>query len=228
MGEEGGPATYTSGVFGLYPSSPCDDDLALCCRDDCLELLSACLDWTNMMPGMSANALCSRLSPESGPCVPLKAFAGHGAAAGAAGASSLAQQQQLQQAALVPQVTTPCKRNPCPAGTVCLVNRGCRVGRHACKPYRCVAGCKAGEVSHYLVPEDTYARVPTFSGQKGCVKICLCTRKGIERCQQVPCAHMQSCWLAGKTVGKTRVAASAVAAGGVFFFFDLRIKSFRE
>ncbi|XP_025408983.1 reversion-inducing cysteine-rich protein with Kazal motifs isoform X2 [Sipha flava] len=156
------------------------------CRDDCLELLSTCMDWTNVGPGLSANALCARLSADSGPCVPLKAFAEH--------ATPPPQQQTA-----VAQVTTPCKRNPCAPGEVCLVNRGCRIG-HACKPYRCVAGCKVGEVSHYLVPENTYASIPTFNGQKGCVKICQCTKKGIDKCQQVPCSQLQSCWLIGKTI----------------------------
>ncbi|VVC41393.1 Thyroglobulin type-1,Kazal domain [Cinara cedri] len=154
------------------------------CRDDCLELLSTCLDWTNMVPGLSANALCARLSPDSGPCVSLDAFTEH-----------VAPQQQTA----VAQVTTPCKRNTCGPGTICLVNRGCRIG-NACKPYRCVPGCKVGEVSHYLVPEDSYARIPTFNGQKGCVKICLCTKKGIEKCQQTMCSQIQSCWLAGKQI----------------------------
>lgn len=168
--------------------------MCVCYRDDCLELLSACLDWTSMAPGLSANALCARLSPASGPCVSLRTFAEH---------TSQSAHQQHQQQTAVAQVTTPCKRNPCAPGSVCLVNRGCRIG-HACKPYRCVPGCKVGEVSHFLLPEDSYARIPTFNGQKGCVKICQCTKKGIEKCQQVPCSQIQSCWLAGKAIGKFR------------------------
>lgn len=148
-----------------------------------------------MAPGTSANALCARLSadPATGPCVPLRAFAGHAA-----------QPQPAITTTAVAQVTSPCKRNPCGTGAVCLVNRGCRVGggRGACSPYRCVVGCKAGEVSHYLVPEHSYARVPTFNGQKGCAKVCLCTARGIDRCQQLPCAHAQACWLAGRQVGE--------------------------
>jgi reversion-inducing-cysteine-rich protein with kazal motifs len=171
--------------------------------DDCLELLSTCLDWTNSAPGMSANALCARLSPDSGPCVPLGAFAELGAPRPQSPRLQHDRQTDVIQNTAVdlPEVTTPCKRNPCAPGSVCLVNRGCRIGR-GCKPYRCVAGCKAGEVSHFLVPEDSYARIPTFNGQKGCVKICLCTKKGIEKCQQVPCSQMQSCWLVGKPIGK--------------------------
>lgn len=164
-------------------------------RDDCLKLLSTCLDWTNMAPGLSANALCARLSPDSGPCVSLDAFTEH-----------VAPQQQTG----IAQVTTPCKWNTCASGTVCLVNRGCQIG-HACKLYRCVPGCKVGEVSHYLVPEDSYARIPTFNGQKGCVKICQCTKKGIEKCQQVPCPQIQSCWLAGKQIGKIGHLLAAAA-----------------
>lgn len=171
-------------------------------RDDCLELLSTCLDWTNSAPGLSANALCARLSPDSGPCVPLGAFAELGASRLPPPRLQHDRQTELQHTAIdLPEVTTPCKRNPCAPGSVCLVNRGCRIGR-GCKPYRCVAGCKAGEVSHFLVPEDSYARIPTFNGQKGCVKICLCTKKGIEKCQQVPCSQMQSCWLVGKPIGE--------------------------
>ncbi|XP_025206396.1 reversion-inducing cysteine-rich protein with Kazal motifs [Melanaphis sacchari] len=171
------------------------------CRDDCLELLSTCLDWTNSAPGMSANSLCARLSPESGPCVPLGAFAELGAPRLLSPRLQNDRQTDLIQHTAIdlPEVTTPCKRNPCAPGSVCLVNRGCKIGG-GCKPYRCVAGCKAGEVSHFLVPEDSYARIPTFNGQKGCVKICLCTKKGIEKCQQVPCSQIQSCWLVGKPI----------------------------
>lgn len=155
--------------------------------------MSTCLDWTAVTPGVSANSLCARLSPVSGPCVPLGSFTEH---------AGLSMAADLPQTA-VAEVTTPCKRNPCAAGTVCLVNRGCRIGQ-ACKPYRCVPGCKVGEVSHYLVTEDSYARIPAFNGQKGCVKICLCTKKGIEKCQQVPCTQTASCWLAGKSIGKQK------------------------
>ncbi|XP_015375740.1 PREDICTED: reversion-inducing cysteine-rich protein with Kazal motifs-like [Diuraphis noxia] len=165
------------------------------CRDDCLELLSTCLDWTNLVPGLSADVLCARLSPNSGPCVPLGAFAELGAPRLPPPRLQHDHQTELD----LPEVTTPCKRNPCAPGSVCLINRGCRIGG-GCRPYRCVAGCKAGEVSHYLVTEDSYARIPTFNGQKGCAKICLCTKKGIEKCQQVPCSQMQSCWLVGKPI----------------------------
>ncbi|XP_050420992.1 reversion-inducing cysteine-rich protein with Kazal motifs [Adelges cooleyi] len=158
------------------------------CRDDCLELLSTCLDWTRMMPGMSANSLCARLSPESGPCVSLKTYAEH-----------VPEPAPPYRQTALAQVTAPCKRNPCSPGMVCLVNRGCRIG-HSCKPYRCVPGCKVGEVSHFLIPEDSYARIPTFNGQRGCVKVCQCTRRGFDKCQQVPCSQMQSCWLAGKQI----------------------------
>lgn len=169
-----------------------------------MDLLSSCLDWTNMgTAGLSANGLCARLSSGTGPCVSLKAFTEHEHAAPPA-----------PQQTAVAQVTAPCKRNPCGPGSVCLVNRGCRIG-HACKPYRCVAGCKVGELSHYLVPEDSYARVPTFNGQKGCVKVCLCTKKGIEKCLQVPCSPVQPCWLAGKQVGKSlRARAQLVSQTG--------------
>lgn len=156
------------------------------------------MDWKSMgTQGMSANALCARLSADSGPCVSLKTF-------GEQYATPPPQQQTA-----VAQVTTPCKRNPCGLGSVCLVNRGCRIG-HACRPYRCVPGCKVGEVSHYLVPEDSYARIPTFNGQKGCVKICFCTKKGIEKCQQVPCSQIQACWLAGKQIGKFNCAPARI------------------
>lgn len=173
-------------------------------RDDCLELLSTCLDWTNMAPGQSANALCARLSadPATGPCVSLRAFTDRKTAATTAVA--VAQPRRQTAAAAVPQVTAPCKRNQCGSAAVCLVNRGCRMGggRGACSPYRCAAGCKAGEVSHYLVTEHSYVRVPTFNGQKGCAKACQCTARGFERCQQLPCAQAQACWLAGRQIGK--------------------------
>ncbi|XP_050545812.1 reversion-inducing cysteine-rich protein with Kazal motifs [Daktulosphaira vitifoliae] len=159
------------------------------CRDDCLELLSNCLDWTRMSPGLTANSLCAKLSPESGPCVSLKTYSEYVPDPPA---------PPYHQTA-VAQVTAPCKRNPCSTGMVCLVNRGCRIG-HSCKPYRCIPGCKVGEVSHFLIPEDSYARIPIYNGQRGCVKVCQCTKKGIDKCQLMPCSQMLPCWLAGKQI----------------------------
>ncbi|KAK6628054.1 hypothetical protein RUM44_010536 [Polyplax serrata] len=73
------------------------------------------------------------------------------------------------------EVTAPCKGNPC---------------------------CKMGEVSQYIVPYGSYVRIPIPTENKGCQKICRCSRDGtIEHCQPMPCVPADNCWLGNKRIG---------------------------
>ncbi|GFG31799.1 hypothetical protein Cfor_04236 [Coptotermes formosanus] len=171
------------------------------CREDCYELLSQCMDWSRMPTGHNAASLCSRLSPDNPdtPCISLKAFL-----------------EPSDNPYMQPQdeVSSPCKGDPCNNSEVCSVNRNCAPGR-PCAPYRCSPGCKLGEVSHYVVPQGSYVRIPTATRQKDCLKICQCSSQGIvERCQLMRCYTLDSCWLANRKIEH-----------GMWFYIDCNICS---
>nr|CAD7455214.1 unnamed protein product [Timema tahoe] len=158
------------------------------CREDCLDLLSECLDWTRMSGGHTAVSLCLRLSPDhpDTPCISLKQFL-----------------QPSDSPYFPPHkgVTSPCKGAPCNSSEVCLINRRCSPGS-SCLPYTCVPGCKLGEVSQYIVPEGSYVRIPAMtSGMKSCLKICQCSANGvIEHCQPMPCYPLNSCLIGSRKI----------------------------
>nr|CAD7595599.1 unnamed protein product [Timema genevievae] len=163
------------------------------CREDCLDLLSECLDWTRMSGGHTAVSLCLRLSPDhpDTPCISLKQFL-----------------QPSDSPYFPPHkgVTSPCKGAPCNSSEVCLINRRCSPGS-SCLPYTCVpdtvlTGCKLGEVSQYIVPEGSYVRIPAMtSGMKSCLKICQCSANGvIEHCQPMPCYPLNSCLIGSRKI----------------------------
>ncbi|XP_055691671.1 reversion-inducing cysteine-rich protein with Kazal motifs [Lutzomyia longipalpis] len=152
------------------------------CKEDCYELLTQCMDWTKLQSSShSAGSLCSKLSPNdiTTPCISLKPF--------------------LEPSDFpyrdAHQVSTPCRGNPCNSSQVCLVDKTVNKG------FSCVTGCALGEASNYLVPSNTYVRIPVSSTQKGCLKICYCGTQGrIENCQPLPCVTYDSCNLAGRQI----------------------------
>nr|CAD7570965.1 unnamed protein product [Timema californicum] len=173
------------------------------CREDCLDLLSECLDWTRMSGGHTAVSLCLRLSPDhpDTPCISLKQFL-----------------QPSDSPYFPPHkgVTSPCKGAPCNSSEVCLINRRCSPGS-SCLPYTCVPdtvliGCKLGEVSQYIVPEGSYVRIPAMtSGMKSCLKICQCSANGaIEHCQPMPCYPLNSCLIGNRKIGIGKVELEEV------------------
>ncbi|KAF4519249.1 hypothetical protein B566_EDAN002137 [Ephemera danica] len=140
------------------------------CREDCFELLSECIDRDRLPPGITAASLCARLAPEAppdAPCISLKPFLEPS-------------KWRVDRESLRPgeQVTAPCRGDPCNTSEVCAVNRNCAPGR-PCSPYTCSTGCKLGEVSHYVVPQGSYVRIPLSSGGKSCLKVCRCSGQGI-------------------------------------------------
>ena len=67
-----------------------------------------------------------------------------------------------------------------------------------------ISGCKLGEVSHYLVSQETFVLIPMIpGGQRNCFKICKCTDSNIiEQCQALPCVSMDTCWIGNRKIGK--------------------------
>uniref|UniRef100_A0A1B0D106 Reversion-inducing cysteine-rich protein with Kazal motifs n=1 Tax=Phlebotomus papatasi TaxID=29031 RepID=A0A1B0D106_PHLPP len=151
------------------------------CREDCYDLLTQCMDWTKLQSSShSAGSLCSKLSPNdiTTPCISLKPFL---------------------EPSDIPydgyKITHPCKGNPCNSSQVCLLDKTQN------NMFYCVTGCPLGETSSYMVPVDTYVRIPVSLTQKGCLKICYCGASGrIENCQPLPCVTYDSCNLAGRQI----------------------------
>lgn len=153
------------------------------CRDVCLDILSKCVDWSKVSTDHSAESVCAGLSPEDPnvSCVRLQEFL-H---------PSEHSYQRINE-----QVFSPCKGNPCESHEICILNKNCIHGGN-CLPYKCVPGCKLGEVSEYLVPDGTYVRIPIHNNNKpkGCLKICKCNKGKIEDCQPLLCVPLTPCLL---------------------------------
>ncbi|KAJ8968089.1 hypothetical protein NQ317_005572, partial [Molorchus minor] len=151
------------------------------CRDVCLDILSQCVDWTRISPHLSADSICSNLSPDDPnvSCIRLRDYLSP---------------STYKYPRITGQVSSPCKGNPCEPNEICLINRNCIHGTN-CKAYICQPGCKLGEVSQYMVPDGTYVRIPIPNNPKGCLKICKCKTGKIEDCQPLPCFSLVSCLL---------------------------------
>ncbi|CAH1116210.1 unnamed protein product [Phaedon cochleariae] len=151
------------------------------CRDICLDVLSQCVDWTQVSPVYSAESICEKLSPEDPDesCVSLQTYL---------------KPSSYEFSRITGQVFSPCKGNPCEADEICLINRNCVPGRN-CRPYFCRPGCRLGEVSQYMVPDGTHVRIPIPNNPKGCLKICQCNKNSIDECQPLLCVTLTSCLL---------------------------------
>ncbi|XP_018370423.1 PREDICTED: reversion-inducing cysteine-rich protein with Kazal motifs [Trachymyrmex cornetzi] len=158
---------------------PCETRIheTLLCREDCLELMASCVDWSSVTGSHTAATLCAKLSPgrPDDPCVSLGPFLDN---------------SQNDEAVIHPDedITTPCKRNPCPQGQLCVVQP------NGAKIYRCVPACSLGEMSKQLVPVGSWIQIPRFD-QQGCLKICQCTTHGLEKCRTLNCFNFKSCWV---------------------------------
>ncbi|XP_049875810.1 reversion-inducing cysteine-rich protein with Kazal motifs isoform X2 [Pectinophora gossypiella] len=161
---------------------------SLLCMEDCMRLVSSCVEWSRTPPQLTARSLCARLAPQSNtaPCVPLRQF--------------MAPSMEPPLLSATEAVTSPCAGSPCNATQVCIVNRNCLQGG-SCARYTCVDGCPLGDGSTYVVPIGTRVRVPMSSpAQKACYKICQCTTKGLTNCQPLPCIAQENCRLHDKIV----------------------------
>ncbi|KAG8195510.1 hypothetical protein JTE90_019499 [Oedothorax gibbosus] len=155
------------------------------CRNDCIEILSSCVDRSRLRDGQTPSTLCDVLSPPgiNSPCISLAPFLG--------------ESKYIHVAA---DVSHPCKANTCASNEVCLVNRSCNFGE-TCVPYVCVPGCRMGAVSQLVVPGGTYALIPRLYKGKHCNSICHCSKQGtIENCVAMPCINKGHCTVLGTEI----------------------------
>ncbi|XP_053610536.1 reversion-inducing cysteine-rich protein with Kazal motifs [Plodia interpunctella] len=161
---------------------------SLVCLEECVRLVAGSVEWARAPAALSARALCSRLAPRDprAPCVPLAAYTAPSTEAPLLTAREM--------------VTSPCSKQSCPAGQMCVVDRNCGPEEH-CRRFSCVDGCRLGDRTDYVVPIGSYVRVPSPGpAQKDCYKICRCTNKGLGDCQPLPCVAMDDCRLHDKVV----------------------------
>ncbi|XP_034951773.1 reversion-inducing cysteine-rich protein with Kazal motifs isoform X2 [Chelonus insularis] len=157
------------------------------CRDDCLELMVNCVDWTAITRSTTAASLCSKLSPPRPdmPCISLKPF--------------LTDQSQLELNSFITQdnIITPCKNNPCPDDHMCVPQPNSDIY------YQCIPSCTLGEMSRLTVPINTWVQIPRTDQQQqnsGCHRICRCSLNGFEKCKTLNCFSLNSCWVQDRFV----------------------------
>ncbi|CAD6232572.1 GSCOCG00006956001-RA-CDS [Cotesia congregata] len=164
---------------------PCENRIheTQLCREDCLELMANCVDWTVIGRTHTAASLCAKLSPSrpGTPCVSLRPF--------------MEEAQDEVVAGVLPSadVSTPCKRNPCPDDQVCVLTP------NDSTLYKCLPSCTLGEMSRLLVPLNTWVQIPR-TDQQGCHHVCQCTANGLEKCKTLNCYNPNSCWVQDRFV----------------------------
>ncbi|GIY90064.1 reversion-inducing cysteine-rich protein with Kazal motifs [Caerostris darwini] len=155
------------------------------CRDDCMKILSNCVDRSRLLEGQTPSTLCDVLSPPgiNSPCISLAPF--------------LSESKYMHTAA---DVTHPCKASTCLAHEVCLVNRSCNYGE-PCVPFVCIPGCRMGAVSQLVVPAGSYTQIPRLYKGKHCNSVCYCNKQGvIDNCVAMPCINKGHCTVLGKEI----------------------------
>uniref|UniRef100_A0A8C4QS88 Reversion-inducing cysteine-rich protein with Kazal motifs n=1 Tax=Eptatretus burgeri TaxID=7764 RepID=A0A8C4QS88_EPTBU len=156
---------------------------ALICRSDCVNILKRCGDTSRFMQGHTAESICDILSPSDDPeqCIPLDQYLG-----------------DTLTTLILEEIVHPCNPDPCPSGELCEVNRkGCLPGED-CTPFFCLASCKLGEASDFLVPHNGRVRMPEASGDPGCYHLCKCGIGGwLESCVETPCVDVQRACIVG-------------------------------
>uniref|UniRef100_UPI00358FF050 reversion-inducing cysteine-rich protein with Kazal motifs n=1 Tax=Myxine glutinosa TaxID=7769 RepID=UPI00358FF050 len=173
---------------------------ALICRSDCVNILKRCGDTSRFMQGHTAESICDILSPSDNPeeCIPLNQYlvsANTGKNTGVFGRGDKSRETAV---ADWEEIVHPCNPDPCPSGELCEVNRnGCLPGED-CTPFYCLASCKLGEASDFLVPHNGRVRLPEASGDPGCYHLCKCGIGGwLESCVETPCVDVQRACIVG-------------------------------
>ncbi|XP_063829319.1 reversion-inducing cysteine-rich protein with Kazal motifs [Ostrinia nubilalis] len=159
---------------------------SLLCEEDCMRLVSTCVEWSRVPAHLTAAALCARMTPRSSnaPCVQLRQY--------------MTPSTEPPLLSAREAVTSPCAGAPCNASQVCVVDRNCLRGG-ACQRYQCFDGCPLGDGSNYVVPLGAWVRVPRPGpAQKACYKVCRCTGRGLAACQPLPCVGLDNCRLYDK------------------------------
>ncbi|XP_019697997.1 reversion-inducing cysteine-rich protein with Kazal motifs isoform X3 [Harpegnathos saltator] len=180
------PAETLRTAACLLQLRPCESRIheTRLCREDCLELMASCVDWSAIDGPHTAATLCAKLSPgrPDAPCVSLGPFL--------RSPQDVDDDGNVLESAMLPEedITTPCKPNPCSPGHLCMLQP------NSVKVYRCLPACSLGEMSKQLVPVGTWIQVPRFD-QHGCLNVCQCTNRGLEKCRVLNCFNFKSCWV---------------------------------
>lgn len=119
------PANVLRAAACLLQLRPCESRVheTRLCREDCMELLTSCVDWS-AVKGHNAATLCAKLSPpkQDMPCVSLKPFLED------------PREQNEVPIAVEEDISMPCKSNPCPQGQICVIHPELK------QNYRCLPG----------------------------------------------------------------------------------------
>lgn len=157
------------------------------CRDDCYDLLAKCIDLSRMETRHTPESICSRFTIDSddptASCVSLKPYL------------QPSDIPNIKWPAANHQIISPCQNHNCNATEVCIpTNKRDRQIATIASDFHCLPGCRLGEISSYLVPIGSYARIPVATKQRGCFKICQCSAIGrLDDCQHLPCMTYDSC-----------------------------------
>lgn len=180
-------------VACLLQIKPCSRSkhLTQICREDCINLLTSCMDWTQLKTHHTAESICSKFSVDETntnmECVSLRPF--------------------LEQNDLTHignhKIMSPCRDHLiCNTTEVCLLTDKHEITSNSrVNGYQCMAGCPLGETSSYIVPFGEYARIPASLKHKGCFKMCRCSSNGrFENCQQLQCISYDACMHSDKRI----------------------------
>ena len=156
------------------------------CYHDCLEILTTCVDWTQVTKPHTAESVCSKSSAVSiDPCISTKYFL---------------KDIIILKPALSSdeEIEMPCKKNPCPSDHICfsILN--------AATNYRCRPACTLGKMSKQLIAVGSWVQIPRYK-QQGCNKVCQCTVKGIEKCKILSCFAFKSCWIQDRLISHNTI-----------------------
>ncbi|XP_064614462.1 reversion-inducing cysteine-rich protein with Kazal motifs-like [Liolophura sinensis] len=156
------------------------------CWDDCMEILTQCIDPKRLHSQQTVKTLCMNLAPRNlhDECVSIKQYL----------APSPVDSRESE-------VTNPCRSNPCLEGQVCQINR--RKCRHAdrCPSYVCKPGCNMGEVSNFRVPQNSYVRIPRANGKLNCHEVYYCTHRGeLEFKTKMTCDVVKNCGISDSSI----------------------------
>ncbi|XP_033230476.1 reversion-inducing cysteine-rich protein with Kazal motifs isoform X2 [Belonocnema kinseyi] len=146
------------------------------CYNDCMEIVSTCVDWSSVTKNNSSKSLCSKFSSSStSPCISIKSFL----------KDSYASKAEVLSGE---NVGSSCNNNPCQNDQICLSFS------NTLSDYRCQPACKLGIMSKQLVAIGSWIQIPRLEKQ-GCYQICQCTLNGFERCKILNCFSFKSCWV---------------------------------
>lgn len=165
---------------------PCHqhDHVSAICKQDCIDILSRCVDRGRLAGNQTPYTLCESLAPpgDSMPCISIKPYLKESGVGGSRH-----------------EVTHPCREHACNASSVCLLDRKCSDG-YPCSKYQCVPGSPIGELSKTVVAGGTFVRIPTVSHDSKCYTVCRSSGSGtLEDCTPQPCTgNDEPCWIAGR------------------------------